>query len=297
VAAAAIRSMTGAGTAVVDDAALGRFEAEARSVNHRFLKTTTRTSGPLPPLDAAIEDVVRARVQRGHVTTTVRFVPSTTASGARIDEVAFGAAAERLCVLAARHGLAAPTIADVLLVPGVLGDPRATEEVERVAARALQAVEGALGALEAAREREGSLLAAELRTLLDRIGAFAGEAHQRAKDVPAAARARLETRLRELLQGSGVELDPVQVTREVAVLADRADVREEIARLEAHVVHARHLLDEGGAVGRRLDFLVQELHREANTVTSKSGDLALTRAAVEIKTHVERLREQVQNLE
>jgi uncharacterized protein (TIGR00255 family) len=295
--AAAIRSMTGAGTAVVDDAALGRFEAEARSVNHRFLKTTTRAFGPLPPLEAAVEELVRARAQRGHVTITVRFVPSAPAAAARIDEVAFGTAVERLNVLAARHGLAAPTLQEVLSVPGVVGDARAPEEVERVAERAVRTVDGALGALQAAREREGALLAAELRALLDQIAAFAAEAHARAKDAPSSARTRLEARLKELLAGSGVELDPVQVTREVALLADRGDVREEIARLEAHVAHARHLLDEGGAVGRRLDFLVQELHREANTVTSKSGDLSLTRAAVEIKTHVERLREQVQNLE
>jgi uncharacterized protein (TIGR00255 family) len=294
---APIRSMTGAGTAVVDDPALGRFEAEARSVNHRFLKTTVRAFGPLPALDAAVEDLVRARVQRGHVTATLRYVPSASLSAGQIDEAAFEEAVERLRAVAARHGLAAPTVRDVLQIPGVLADSRAPQDVERVSSRALAAVESALGALEAARGREGALLASELRTLLDAIGAFATEAQQRAKEIPVAAQARLQGRLGELLAGTGVSLDPAQVTREVALLAERADVREEIARLGAHVDHARHILDEGGPVGRRLDFLVQELHREANTVTSKSGDLALTRAALEIKAHVERLREQVQNIE
>jgi uncharacterized protein (TIGR00255 family) len=286
--------MTGAGTARTDGA-LGRFEAEARSVNHRFLKTSVRASGPLPSLDGAIEDVVRSAAERGHVSVSVRFSPATGAAS-RIDEAAFAAASARLKGLAMANGLSSPTVAEVLAVPGVL---ETSGDEEGSAARvegALDAVRAALAKMNAAREREGEALRREASALLESIAKGARAVESRASAFPQAAKARLEARLAELL-GPSVPLDAATVAREVALLADRADVREEVARLEAHVAHAREVLEQGGAVGRRLDFLVQEMHREANTVGSKCDDLEVTRVVLDLKTAVERLREQAQNLE
>jgi uncharacterized protein (TIGR00255 family) len=289
--------MTGAGTASVDEPGIGRFEAEARSVNHRFLKTTVRAYGPLPTLDTTVEEHVRRTVERGHVTVTVRFTPEAATAASRLDEEALGAVAQRLRDAAQRAGLPGPTLGDVLSVPGVLHEPRAEGDEERVVATALRCVDAALRSLRTSRENEGARLVAELRTLLDAIAAGAAEIARRAPEIPVALKARLEARLGELLADSALAPDPAVLAREAAMLADRADVREETARLEAHVDHVRVLLVEGGPVGRRLDFLVQELHRESNTVSSKSADLETTRTAIDLKTHVERLREQVQNIE
>jgi len=290
--------MTGAGT-FVHEHALGRFESEARSVNHRFLKTTWRAQGPLPDLALEVEERVRARLARGHVTLTLRFTPKQDARGAAaLDAQAFLAVAAELQGLARAAGLAAVTAADVLHVPGVLvSAARAEPDGAGVGAAALETVDGALAALEAARTREGQALTRELLTLLACVERAGGELAARAAEVPQAWQQRLRSRLDELLKGTGVALDPAALAREVAAMAERSDVREELTRLSAHVEHAREILAQGGSVGRPLDFLVQELSREANTVGSKANDLALTRTVIALKTDVERLREQVQNLE
>lgn len=293
-----VRSMTGAGT-YVHEHALGRFEAEARSVNHRFLKTSWRAQGPLPDLNLEVEERVRARLARGHVTLSLRFSPSQTLRpGVQLDAAAFAATAAELTRLAKAAGLATVTAADVLQVPGVsTSSSRAEPESDGLAAAALAAVDGALAALEAARAREGQALARELLTLLQSVERASAELAARAAEVPKAWQQRLRTRLEELLKGTGATLDPQALAREVAAMAERSDVREELTRLAAHVEHARELLAKGGGVGRPLDFLVQELSREANTVGSKANDLALTRTVIALKADVERLREQVQNLE
>jgi uncharacterized protein (TIGR00255 family) len=290
--------MTGSGT-FVHEHALGRFEGEARSVNHRFLKTTWRAQGPLPDLALEVEERVRARLARGHVTLTLRFTPNREARvGAALDASAFAAAAVELQGLARAAGLPAVTAADVLHVPGVLASAARTEpDVAGLAAAALEAVDGALGALEAARTREGQALSRELLTLLAAVERAGHELAARAAEVPQAWQQRLRARLDELLKGTGVALDPSALAREVAAMAERSDVREELTRLAAHVGHAREILAKGGSVGRALDFLAQELSREANTVGSKANDLALTRTVIGLKADVERLREQVQNLE
>ena len=292
-----VRSMTGSGSFAVD-AGVGRVEAEARSVNHRFLKTTLRAHGPVPNVESAVEDCARRVAQRGHVTVTLRYVPAAgDGTATPIDEAAFASAAARLKSLARAHGLPPVGAADVLAVPGVVLERGAGGDDEAVLATCVRAVEGALKALVASREREGALLVRELLGLLSRVEKSAGILESRAPEVPAAWQARLLSRLEELLASAHVAPDPAQVAREVALMADRSDVREEVARLSAHVEHGRQILEEGGPVGRRLDFLIQEMHREANTIGSKTGDLDLVRTVMELKADVERLREQVQNLE
>lgn len=288
--------MTGAGTFALDSEH-GHFDVDARSVNHRFLKTTVRLHGPLPALDRRVESRVKARAERGHITVHVRYQPAGTQLDERIGAGDFKAAAAYLSELAEATGLPPPRVADVLAAPGVLGEARAGFDEDTLVPLFDQAVEGALDQLLASRETEGAHMGAEVARLFGAIEGHAKAVETHAAEVPAMYRERLEKRLADLLEGRGETVDPAWLAREIALLADRADVREEIARIAAHVAHGRELLEAGGAVGRRLDFLVQELHREANTIGSKSGDLSLSRAAMDLKSDVERLREQVQNLE
>jgi uncharacterized protein (TIGR00255 family) len=292
-----VRSMTGASTFVVESAE-GRIEAEARSVNHRFFKTTLRTQGPLPNAGALVEDALKQVVQRGHVSVHLRFrpAPATDASG-WIDDAAFAEAAAHLAKLAETHGLGAVHPRDVLRVPGVLVESRASQDEDALTGAVKEAAAGVAQALQTAREREGALMVAEIEELLEHISLALGGIVERAGEIPAAYQQRLQKRLDDLLQGSGVEPDPAHIARECAVLAEKSDVREEIARVQAHVQHAREIVRAGGAVGRRLDFLVQELHREANTIGSKTNDLDLSRTVLDLRAAIERLREQVQNLE
>jgi uncharacterized protein (TIGR00255 family) len=292
-------SMTGAGTAVVDVPA-GRVDAEARSVNHRFLKVSIHLSPALASLEPAVEERARARLERGHVTIGLRWTRSAKAgaSALEIDEAAAAAAAKRLRALAKASGIeGGVTLRDLLAVPGVIleadggGLPAAIEKA------ATKALDGALLALVSSRASEGGRLAEACRSLLARISNAVERLGARAPELPKEYRDRLHARIRTLLEGAAVEPDPAALAREVASFADRCDVTEEIARLRAHLAHAEALLAGGGAVGRKLDFLAQEFHREANTLGSKSPDATTTAVVVELKADVERLREQVQNFE
>jgi uncharacterized protein (TIGR00255 family) len=292
-------SMTGAGTCVVDVAS-GRFEAEARSVNHRFLKVSLHLGPALSSLEPAVEERVRGRVERGHVTVSLRYTRSSKAAAAafHVDEEVAKAAAKRLTALAKACGIeGGVTMRDLLSVPGVLGDAGSDGLEAPVEKAATKALDGALEALVSSRATEGRHLAAECRGILARVSAVVERLGKKAPELPKAYRDRLAARLSTLLAGSDVAPDPAALAREVATFADRCDVTEELARLAGHLRHAEELLAAGGAVGRKLDFLVQEFHREANTLGSKSPDPDVTALVVELKADVERLREQVQNFE
>ena len=297
-AASAPRSMTGVGTATLD-AAGGRVECEARSVNHRFLKVSSHLSPALAALEPAVEERVRERVERGHVSVSLRWArgAETLAKAFPVDVEAATAAAKRLRAVAKAAGVdGGVTLRDVLGVPGVVRESGAElpPAVEKAAEKALEA---ALDALTAARTREGAHLAQECRAILARLAAARERMAARAPEIPKAYRDRLAARLAALLEGQAVAPDPQALAREVASFAERCDVTEELARLSGHLGHAEELLARGGAVGRRLDFLVQELHREVNTTGSKSQDADLTSVVIDAKADVERLREQVQNFE
>jgi uncharacterized protein (TIGR00255 family) len=292
--------MTGSGNGVVDTPA-GRVEAEARSVNHRFLKTSVHVGGMLAALEPAIEEKVRARCERGHVTVSVRFTRSSQAAAAafQIDDDVAKDAAKRLLRLAKDCGLpsGSVTLKDLLAVPGVLVAEGQDGPPPDLEAAATKAVDAALDALVAARRKEGRHLAGTCRDILARVAGVRTKLLARAPELPKAYRDRLAARLATLLEGSGVAPDPAHLAREVAGFAERCDVAEELARLDAHLHHLDELFARDGAVGRKLDFLVQELHRETNTLGSKSPDAEMTALVVELKADVERLREQVQNFE
>jgi uncharacterized protein (TIGR00255 family) len=275
---------------------------EARSVNGRGLDLRLRLPNGLDPLEPALRELAAGRLRRGNVSVTLTLRREECAAPRLLpDPVALEQALALALDLARRIPGAPPPRAEALLaLPGVLRAETAAEEdeVAREARHAalLDGFARALDGLVAARRAEGARLAAILGALLDEIAALREAAAAIAASQPEAQQARLRAQLAALLEGER-RLPEDRLAAEVALLATRADVREELDRLGAHLDQARALLRAGEAVGRRLEFLAQEFVREANTLCAKSATTALTRTGLELKAAIERLREQVANVE
>jgi len=287
-----IRSMTGYAAASADSPR-GTLSFELRSVNARFLDLQLRVAEELRPLEPMLRELIMARISRGKLECRV-FLNEGAIS--QIPQRLNSEAISRLRGLAeeARRAFpdAAPLrVADVLRWPGVVAEPAA--DAEKLRAIAERLCGGALEELVAAREREGAKLAASIG---ERIVAMRRRIEEVAPLVPqslAAYQARLAERLREALGTA----DDERVRAELAVFAAKVDVDEELERLRAHLGEAERTLRQGGAVGKRLDFIAQELNREANTLASKAASQQLADCALELKLLVEQIREQVQNIE
>jgi uncharacterized protein (TIGR00255 family) len=272
---------------------------ELKSVNARGLDLRLR----LPPGWDAIEAPVRASVgrslARGNVSATLDITRNGVAPSVRVNEEALSAVLDSLQSIAKRMHAEPPSLDSVLAVKGVIEIVEAEEsdEERRTAEAAVVAgFEQALAGLLEARKREGAALARILGERVDEIVKLVAAAEASPARAPETIRARLAEQVRSLLT-TGEKLDPDRLHQEAVLLATKADVREEIDRLAAHVATARDLIKKDGAVGRRLDFLAQELHREANTLCAKASDVTLTKIGLELKTAVDQFREQVQNLE
>jgi uncharacterized protein (TIGR00255 family) len=284
--------MTGYAAAAADTPR-GRLSIELRSVNARFLDLQFRVAEELRSLEPALRELLVARVSRGKVDCRVFLAPAGSAGAARrLDPEAL--AQLRLLGDEARRAFpeAAPLrLADVLRWPGVIAEPGADEEaIRRVAAEACRR---ALDELVATRTREGAKLAASIQ---ERVAAMRARVEQVAPLVPqsvAAYQERIAERLREAI-GSA---DDDRVRAEIALFAAKADVDEELERLRTHLAEVERVLRAGGAAGKRLDFIAQELNREANTLASKATSQAVSDCALELKLLVEQIREQVQNIE
>ncbi len=278
-----------------------RYSVEIRSVNHRYLDFKARLPRALAALEPALKRRISERLARGRVDCIVSGGADDSESGGRVEvnwplaesvHVAFDA-------LAQRFALPSPDVAALAGWPGVLrGVPQEIDD-DAVAAALMPAVDAALDTLVEMRAAEGGALAEVLGGHLDVVGGLAATLASHAPEQSAAYRARLESRLGEMLGALELSADPGRVLHEVGVFAEKSDVAEELARLEAHVAQARALIESPPAdgVGRRLDFLCQEMFREANTVASKVADLKLSELAIDAKVELERLREQVQNVE
>lgn len=295
-----LASMTG--FARSDGAASGMSWAwELRSVNGRGLDVRLRLPGGFDGLEPALREAAGKLLRRGNVTANLSLKREETARSS-VDPVALEGMLVLALDLAARiPGCPAPRAEALLALPGVMRSQQAAEEPDpaRLAAvgKALSdGFEVALAGLVAARAAEGARLAGILRTLLAEIAALCGLAAEQAAGQPAAQQARMQESVRALLAELPA-LPAERIAQEVAILASRSDVREELDRLGAHLQAAEGLLAEGGAIGRRFDFLVQEFNREANTLCSKSASVALTATGLKLKAAIEQLREQVQNVE
>ncbi len=292
--------MTGFGRGVAEVAGV-RATVDVRAVNHRYLDLKLRGTGLAPATEEAITSRVRGKLERGAIAVSVHVVRAAAAGGMRIDADAARRVHAMLAETATQLGIAGPDLALVLAQPGVVValDDQAGDDHAATLAAILPALDAALAQLDAMRTAEGTALATELRTRLDELTALRAIIATVAASVPQLLTRRLHERISKLLDGAGEAgaVDPIRLAQEVATLADRADVTEELVRLASHVEQARSLLAAGGAAGRRLDFLVQEIGRELNTIGSKSAVAEISAAVVEAKAVLEKVREQVQNVE
>jgi uncharacterized protein (TIGR00255 family) len=287
------------GFARVDGAAGGwTWTVEARSVNGRSLETRFRGPSGFDGLERAVRDAAQARFQRGQLNVTLQARRSGADAGVRIntDQIERYLEVCRPYVDAGRATL--PAMGGILSLPGVIESSAEAEDPEALAASEAEmaaAIGDVLDRLKAARLEEGAALAPVLAGLIDRIEAQVAAAEIEARAQPAILKERFARRIGELVE-RGADLNE-RIVQEAAVMAGRADVREELDRLTSHVQATRVMLFTDGAVGRRLDFLTQEFMREANTLCSKAATTVLTGVGLELKASIDQLREQVQNVE
>ena len=287
-----IRSMTAFASAE-RQTPWGTLGCELRAVNHRYLELSVRAPEELRALEPALRERVGARIQRGKLELNLRLRAAPDSAGATLRLNA--PLLEQLAVASRDLGQQFPTLAvdfaALLSLPGVME----REEVDSAGLQgeALALAEETLAEFLRAREREGEKLAAVLRERLDGIATACAQVRQWLPEIRAGLRARLEARFAEL----AAALDPGRLEQEFVLWLQKLDVDEELDRLATHVSEARRVLGLREAVGRRLDFLMQEFNREANTLGSKSIDARTSQVAVELKVLIEQMREQVQNLE
>jgi len=298
-----IRSMTGFGASTLDEGGLVA-RVEVRSVNHRHLQVKSRLPQDLVQLEPEVEARVKLHAERGSVTVTVGIERAGGRAPARIDrEVARRYQREIEAVAKALSLDARVSIETLLDMPGVIASSDGDEQRDLEARLALKCLERALKELVAMREREGKSLLADLKKNAAGVRKVLKKLEKRMPRAVAEHHESLRRRVEELLGegrvagGRAVTLQGSDLAREVALLADKMDVSEEFTRLESHLSQLDVLLASKKAVGRQLDFLVQEFLREANTIGSKCNDAEAAHAVVELKTLIERLREQVQNVE
>ncbi|WP_026299657.1 YicC/YloC family endoribonuclease [Elioraea tepidiphila] len=274
---------------------------EVKSVNGRGLDLRFRLPNGLDAIEPALREVAQKHLRRGNVSATLTVRRDESAARPTLDPAALDAALALIAEVRGRIPDApAPSAEAVLALPGVLRAPAAEEDDEAVEEARRGAIaasfRAAIEALAEARREEGARIGAVLAAKLDEIEALVITAEADAATQPAALRDKLTAALRSLLD-QVPQLPEERLAQEVALLAARADVREEIDRLHAHLAQARALLAEGALVGRRLDFLTQEFNREANTLCSKAAAPSLTATGLALKAAIEQFREQVQNLE
>ena len=271
--------------------AWGVLGCELRSVNHRFLETGLRLADELRALEPVLRERVAARIQRGKLDLVMRLRAPEAAVSLAVNEPLL----ERLGELATRLDGRFPRLqvdfTGLLAVPGVLQAP--ATDGEALQARALELLDQVLDDFVAAREREGAKLAAVIAERVDAIERIASQVRELVPAIREGQRARLAARLADLPH----PVDPGRAEQELVLWLQKIDVDEELDRLASHVAEIRRILGQREPVGRRLDFLLQEFNREANTLGSKSVDSRTSNAAVELKVLIDQIREQVQNLE
>ena len=286
------------------------FTLSLKSVNHRFLDLHMRLPGGTEALEMQLRRLLKQKMVRGHVEVTLNL------DRGQKTEATYDAALVETYLAAFRNAAAQhdlmgePDLNAILRLPGIFnGDSRgydrgspdrgSEEEASALEAAVIAELPALVDALNAMRAQEGSALAAELAAGLDRLRKLVEEAAELREDVQQAYFERISQRLTGMLEGS---FDRDRVLQEAALLAERSDVDEEVTRLRTHIDHFRSLLENGGEIGKKLDFLLQEMNREANTLLSKTGGVAgngprITELGLGMKSEIEKAREQVQNLE
>ena len=289
--------MTGYGRAtVVDDGFT--VAVDLKTVNNRFLDVHLRMSSELASLEPAVKRRISGRLARGRVDVTVNLDRTSTVQY-ELNRPLIAGYVDALRTLQQEFGITGELdINSLARLPGALQTARDSITEEMVAG-VERAVDAGLDELERMREQEGAALRHEMAERISKIETLVPVLEKAAAGLVESYRLRLQKRITELLSrdGQNIEVDPARLAQEVAYLADRSDVSEEMVRLRSHLNQFREALDSASETGKMLDFLLQELNREANTTLSKSTDLVIKEAALAIKAEVEKLREQVQNVE
>ncbi len=294
-----IHSMTGFGRSTCEVDGLG-LEVEARSVNHRHLDLRIRLPRVLADEENRLKKRIQAELSRGKVDITVSLVMESSESTLEIDETIAAQYVEAAQNLRERHGLTQELgVSSLLSLPGVTRLIETEVDPQTLVGPLERSIDEAIAALVAMRVAEGATLAAEFEGRLAHVVDLADRFEARSEEVVEVARQRLKKRADQIKRDVGL-VDDARLHQEIVIAADRLDITEELVRLRSHVDQFRETLASAGnhsPVGRRLDFLLQELGREANTVGSKASDAPLAQDVVELKTELERIREQVQNVE
>jgi uncharacterized protein (TIGR00255 family) len=279
----------------------GEIVVSVKSLNHRGLDVQIHSPAAADPFEAAIRALVKSRLSRGHVEVRVS-LPSDPGKGAAAwNRALLDDYVKAFRQAAAAHGIAAqPDLNAAFRVPGMFSEAGEAEPPPGAETALLDALTVALDELNVFRAREGAEIAADIRANNDRIAAAAEQMERIRSGATAAFQNRLNERLRELLKGA--QIDPQRLAQEAAMLADRSDIGEELARLKMHSAQLAALVGSGGEIGKKLDFLLQEMNRESNTILSKTGGagdvgLKITELALESKAAIEKIREQSLNLE
>jgi uncharacterized protein (TIGR00255 family) len=289
-------SMTGFGEARLQDDRWS-VTVEVRAVNNRHLKLSVKATDPYGTLEPELDRLVRETVRRGTVNLAIRVERPRRAEDYRINTVALASFRDQL---EAMRGLSHSPLDLTALaaLPGVVEDRKPAANDPHDDWPALSAVVSqALGRLQAARAEEGRVMARELLALAAGVADHLHKIADRGPQVVLSYQKRLVERVQTLLQGQGVTAEPSDLIREVAIFAERADIAEEVVRLRAHLSQYNEVIAEPESAGRKLEFVVQEMGRETNTIGSKANDVEISRAVVEIKGLLEKIRELIQNVE
>lgn len=266
--------------------------AELRTINSRYLKVVVRASEGYSALEPRVEDLVRGEIRRGTVQVQLQVLRQSTGDDYRIDHAVLDGYREQL-----NHVGLEADVNTLLTLPGVIAESNIGARVEETWSLVEAAVAEAVARLQQMRGQEGRHMEADLKANCDAIAAELGEVIQRTPKVSEAYGDRLLERINKLMEHHGLQVEPASVVREVGLFAERSDVSEEIVRLQSHLGQFDKFVGAAESNGRKLDFLVQEMYREANTIGSKANDVEIATRVVEIKACIERMREMIQNIE
>lgn len=274
--------------------------AELRAVNNRHLKIQSRIADAFSGIEAQLEAEVKAAVRRGAVQLNVSLLGEDRSDLYQLHSEVIETYHQQAQALADKLGVPQTvTIGQLLTLPGAVVESkgRTSDVSEELSAAATAAVQEAAKSLNAMRRREGQSMATELSKQLDRLLGLLDEIQRRSPSVVEEYRQRLHDRIEAALQETTAEVNVGELSREVVIMADRCDIREEVVRLRSHIEQFADMLGSESSQGRKLDFLIQEMVRESNTIGSKANDAEIAQRVVDLKTTIEQMRELVQNVE
>lgn len=293
-----IQSMTGFGKGMASDGE-NDIRVELKTLNNRYLDINARIPKELSFLEESVRGILKRHIRRGRVELYLTYEMGEGASAqVQVDHGLLTQYMRAFGEMEERHGIEQDLTASAMAkLPDVIQMKRGEADEQAVGALTREALEGAIAGLTEMRSREGAHMAQDIGDRTETLHGMLDQIKERAPQVVGEYKEKLVGRIQELCKDTQAALDETRLESEVAYMADRCDISEEITRLSSHLAEVKKLLESDAAVGRKLDFLIQEINREINTIGSKSSDIAITRLVVDMKSEAERIREQVQNIQ